>query len=107
MDLDQERPGIQEGQTERTDGAERDPVKPEVIPQKQHNPRSRERQRGQLSEDDERSRQQSLFLGERLRMAGGLRPGRAALKDDDGRPRRRAHAEQLRADEPTRLSRHQ
>ena len=44
MDLDQERPGIQEGQTERTDGAERNPVEPGVIPQQQHNPRSRERQ---------------------------------------------------------------
>jgi hypothetical protein len=44
MDLDQERPGIQEGQTERTDGAQRDPVKSGVIPQQQHNPRSRERQ---------------------------------------------------------------
>jgi hypothetical protein len=61
MDLDQERPGIQEGQTESTDGAQRDPVKPGVIPQQQLNPRSRERQRGQLSEDDKRSRQRSLF----------------------------------------------
>jgi hypothetical protein len=43
INLDQERPGIQEGQTECTDRTQRNPVDPGGIPQQQHSPRNRER----------------------------------------------------------------